>query len=99
MQMEYKLRVPVVGMWVVVKKANCVNCGPSMLAKGDGGKIIEIGKNCLEFKIKDWADREYNYCVQCCNELRDVTKEDWIEMCDAEQKRKPKQGKIDQKEK
>lgn len=80
MRMMFKLREPKIGMKVVSKRETCCFGMP----KNDVGVIVKIDENGLEFTVKDWKNSELNHCVQCVSELRDVSKEEWITMCDAE---------------
>lgn len=83
MQMMFKLREPKVGMRVVSNKNTCCIGMP----KNDVGKIKRVEPNGLEFTVEDWKNEEMSGCVQCCLELRPVTKAQWLEMCDKEEKR------------
>ena len=87
LEIERKIREPEVGMNIVIKKVNCNNCGGSFLAKGDGGKITSIDKEGVYFEYRDWASRYQRACIMCCNELKEITKAEWNEICDKEEKR------------
>lgn len=88
MVMLFKLREPKIGMKVASKKATCCFGMP----KNDVGVIKRIEPNGLEFTVNDWKNQENSGCVQCCMELRPVTKAQWLEMCDKEDA-KLKRGK------
>lgn len=67
MQVLIPIKEPKVGMKVEVVKNNCC----SIMKKGDGGTIIEL-TGYYDFKVKDWADRVFECCIQCCREIKET---------------------------